>query len=68
MSYGKDNTYNIMGKADLASQALKEFRLRPSDYFPCAADERDLNVTLEDNEIDAFTEWCDVHSLAYKMV
>jgi hypothetical protein len=68
MSYATIHTYNIMGKADNITSCLEEFRLRPSDYFPCAADERDLNVRIEENEVDAFTEWCDVHSVTYKLV
>lgn len=72
-------TYNIRGKeaviSEIISRMMKEIsgsdpccshsknKRLISDSFPCDDGERDVNVSLENEDVDMFLDLCDAYDL-----
>lgn len=72
----KMEKFNIMGPADLVSETIQHFKNGQerivTDVFPTKdPTQRDVNVTIIDERVDEFYEWCEAREtkgLVFKMI
>lgn len=60
--------FNVSGDHDKVIDALDHFGMLFIEEFPSALGTMDVNVELYDNEVCAFTNYCEEHGLKYERV
>jgi len=64
------DTWNVKGPADKVTSLIERLAIDHlvTDTFPCGPDERDVNLRIDTDQADEFTEMCEELGLEPKMV
>jgi len=61
-------TYNVMGCKSTVDELLKKFCVKIEDEFKPLADERDINIIVENEMFDELSYWCEENALKCELI